>query len=159
MYVSYSLQISAWVFVSVNLATADLAVVQGALEWLEVNQDKSLEEINGAAPPATKQTEDDDPNAEPPALKPGEIAQSLVCNECGKRFRSQAQAEFHATKTEHIDFSESTEALPELTPEERAAKLAELRQKLAEKRSGLSDQDKIDKKKNEVSFATILQST
>ena len=130
-------------------------IVQGALEWLEVNQDKSLDEINAAVPPAANQTNDEDPNAEPPALKPGEIPQSLVCNNCGKRFRSQAQAEFHATKTEHVDFSESTEALPELTPEEKAAKLAELRQKLAEKRAGLSDQDKIDKKKNEVRFAAI----
>lgn len=42
---------------------------------------------------------DDDPNAEPPALKEGEVAKSLICNECGKRFRSHAQAELHASKT------------------------------------------------------------
>lgn len=64
--------------------------VQGALEWLERNQEKSLEEIT------TKESES---SAEPPALKPGEEARSLVCNECGKKFRSQAQAEFHASKT------------------------------------------------------------
>ena len=78
---------------------AELAVkksggLQGALEWLEANQDKSLDEITAPAAPA-----EDDPTAEPPDLKPGEQARSLVCNECGKRFRSQAQAEFHASKT------------------------------------------------------------
>ncbi len=117
--------------------------VQGALEWLEQNQDKSLEEINRPAQDA------DDPTAEPPALQPGEEARSLVCNDCGKKFRSQAQAEFHASKTQHVDFAESTEEIAPLTEAEKAAKLEALRQKLADKRSGLSDQDKVDKKRNE----------
>jgi len=115
------------------------------LEWLEQNQDKSLEEINAPPPEA------DDPTAEPPALKPGEEARSLVCNECGKKFRSQGQAEFHASKTQHVDFAESTEEIAPLTEEEKKAKLEELRRKLAEKRAGGSEQDKIDKKKNDVS--------
>ena len=68
--------------------------MQGALEWLEANQDKTIEEIQAPS----IQTEDD-ASAEPPALKAGEVARSLVCNECGKRFRSQEQAEFHASKT------------------------------------------------------------
>lgn len=112
--------------------------VQGALEWLESNQDKSIEDIRAAAL--------DDQG---PELKPGETARSLVCNECGKKFRSTAQAEFHATKTEHQDFSESTDELAPLTEEEKAARLVELREKLKAKREGLSEQDKIDKKKNE----------
>lgn len=37
-----------------------------------------------------------------------------------------------------------------MTEEEKKVKLAELREKLAAKRAGLSEQDKIDKKKNEV---------
>lgn len=123
----------------------DMNKVQGALEWLEQNQDKSLEEIN--APPDNA----DDPTAEPPALKPGEEARSLVCNDCGKKFRSQGQAEFHASKTQHVDFAESTEEIAPLTEEEKKAKLEELRRKLAEKRAGGSDLDKIDKKRNEVS--------
>ena len=72
-----------------------------------------------------------------------------MCNECGKRFRGTAQAEFHASKTEHQDFSESTEEIAPLTEEEKKAKLAELRERLAEKRSVMSEQDKADKKKNE----------
>ncbi|KAL2812811.1 hypothetical protein BJX63DRAFT_432318 [Aspergillus granulosus] len=114
--------------------------LQGALEWLEENQDKSIEEIKQAGAGEGE---------EGPALKPGEEARSLICNECGKKFRSQAQAEFHASKTEHVDFSESTEEIAPLTEEEKKARLQELREKLAAKRAGQSEQDKIDKKRNE----------
>lgn len=121
---------------------------------MDQNQDKSLDDIR--APPATSTNDEDDANAEPPALNPGEAARSLICNECGKRFRSQAQAEFHASKTQHLDFAESTEEIAPLTEEEKKARLEELRRKLAEKRAGLSEQDKIDKKKNEVSVTGNL---
>ncbi|KAL8938100.1 MAG: hypothetical protein Q9216_004073 [Gyalolechia sp. 2 TL-2023] len=129
---------------------AELAIkksggLQGALEWLEVNQNRSYEEIIATSVPNV----DDDPNAEPAPLQPGEQARSLVCNECGKRFRSQAQAEFHASKTQHVDFAESQEEIVPLTEEEKKARLEELRQKLAEKRAGVSEQDRIDKKRNE----------
>ncbi|KAL4956580.1 hypothetical protein BDW69DRAFT_79512 [Aspergillus filifer] len=121
-----------------NTSSQSIAV-QGALEWLEQNQDKSIEEIKADAG-------DDE---EGPPLQPGDEARSLVCNECGKKFRSHAQAEFHASKTEHVDFSESTEEIAPLTEEEKKARLQELREKLAAKRAGQSEQDKIDKKRNE----------
>lgn len=117
-------------------------LVQGALEWLEANQDKSLEEIKAAQ--AEKADE------EGPPLQPGEEPRSLVCNECGKKFRSQAQAEFHASKSQHVDFSESTEEIAPLTEEQKKERLAELREKLAAKRAVQSEQDKIDQKRNEV---------
>ncbi|MCJ1476686.1 hypothetical protein MMC13_005354 [Lambiella insularis] len=130
---------------------AELAVkksggLQGALEWLEQTQDKPFDEISG---PSKAVPEDDDPDAEPPALNPGEVARSLVCNDCGKRFRSEAQASFHGEKSGHVNFAESTEEIAPLTEEEKKAKLAELREKLAAKRATMTDQDKIDKKKNE----------
>jgi hypothetical protein len=111
------------------------------LEWLEANQDKSLEEIKA---------DNVEEEEEGPQLQPGEEARSLVCNECGKKFRSHAQAEFHASKTQHVDFSESTEELQPLTAEEKQAKLEQLRQKLAVKRAAQSEQDKLDQKRNEV---------
>jgi hypothetical protein len=83
-------------------------------------------------------------------LQPGEEPRSLACNECGKKFRSQAQAEFHASKSGHVDFSESTEEIAPLTEEEKKARLEELRQKLAAKRALQSEQDKLDQKRNEV---------
>ena len=131
--------------------------VQNALEWLEKHQDQALEEISNTESSEKLQEEDDDG----PALKPGEQAQSLQCQDCGKRLRSTAQAEFHAAKTQHINFAESTEEIAPLTEEEKKAKLEELRQKLAEKRAGTSTQDKIDQKRNEVivlASLTLIQS-
>ncbi|PLB54413.1 hypothetical protein P170DRAFT_432054 [Aspergillus steynii IBT 23096] len=124
-----------------EFAVAKSGGLQGALEWLEQNQDKSIEEI--------KATASNDAEEEGPPLQPGEEARSLVCNECGKKFRSHAQAEFHASKTQHVDFAESTEELAPLTEEEKKAKLEALRAKLADKRAGQSEQDKADKKRNE----------
>ncbi|KAH2097817.1 hypothetical protein KXV84_003341 [Aspergillus fumigatus] len=125
-----------------ELAVARTGGLQGALEWLEENQDKSLEEIKAGG---SKEGEDE----KGPALQPGEEPRSLACNECGKKFRSQAQAEFHASKSGHADFSESTEEIAPLTEEEKKAKLEELRQKLAAKRAAQAEQDKLDQKRNE----------
>ncbi|PYH45172.1 uncharacterized protein BP01DRAFT_357119 [Aspergillus saccharolyticus JOP 1030-1] len=120
-----------------QLAVAKGNGIQGALEWLERNQDKSLDEIK------------EENEAEGPANAPDEEARSLVCNECGKKFRGHAQAEFHASKSQHTDFSESTEEIAPLTDEQRQARLQELREKLAAKRAVQSEQDKVDQKRNE----------
>lgn len=114
--------------------------VQDAIDWLDTNSSKTLEDLKESI----ESTE-----AGAPALQPGEAARSLVCNECGKKFRSTAQAEFHASKTEHQDFSESTEEVAPLTEEEKKAKLEELREKLVAKRAGMSEQEKLDRKRNE----------
>jgi len=111
-----------------------------ALDWLEKNQDKSTDDIKA---------EQADAAAEPPELKPGEEAKSLICDDCGKKFRSVAQAEFHGTKSGHENFSESTEEIAPLTESEKAQRLAELKEKLALKRAGQAEQDKEDKKRNE----------
>ena len=113
--------------------------LQGAIDWLEQNQDKSIDELKSA----------DAPEDGAPALQPGEEARSLVCNECGKRFRSQAQAEFHASKTEHTDFSESTEEIAPLTEEQRKQKLEELKTRRDVKRAEQSKEDKAALKRNE----------
>ena len=91
-----------------------------------------------------------DPSTVAADLKPGEEAKSLVCNDCGRKLRSHAQAEIHASKSGHVDFSESTEEIAPLSEEEKKAKLEELRAKAAAKRAGGSEQDKLDKKRNEV---------
>ncbi|KAJ3124363.1 hypothetical protein HK098_001187 [Nowakowskiella sp. JEL0407] len=57
-------------------------------------------------------------------------AQSLKCDECQKLFKDASKAEFHAMKTGHASFSESTEAIKPLTPEEKAQKLKELQERL-----------------------------
>ena len=114
--------------------------LQGALDWIEKHQDESLDDIKAAAADASE---------EPPALQPGEEAKSLVCDDCGKRFRSVQQAEFHGTRSGHENFSESTEEIAPLTEEEKKARLEELRNKLAAKRAVQAEQEKEDRKRNE----------
>ncbi|OCK77810.1 putative UBX domain protein [Lepidopterella palustris CBS 459.81] len=122
-----------------ELAVKKTGGIQGAIDWLDKNQDKTVEQIK----------QEEDAAAEPPALQHGEEARSLVCDDCGKRFRSTAQAEFHATKTQHENFSESTEEIKPLTEAEKKAKLEELKAKMAEKRARQEEQDRIDRRKNE----------
>lgn len=76
-------------------------------------------------------------------------AASMLCNDCGKRFRNMTAASAHAEKTGHDDFAESSEALAPLTEEEKAAKLEELKQKLAAKRMTQAEEDKAAAKRNE----------
>jgi hypothetical protein len=114
--------------------------LQGALDWIEKNQDRPLDEIKAEQASAAE---------EPPELKPGEEAKSLVCEDCGKKFRSVAQAEFHGSKTGHENFAESTEEIAPLTEEEKAQRLQELKEKLALKRATQAEQDKEDRKRNE----------
>lgn len=125
-----------------QMAISKSGGLQGAIDWLEANQDMSIEEIKAAEAASAgldKWPENQD----------SQQPHSLICNECGKKFRTQEQAEFHASKTEHTDFSESTEEIAPLTEEEKKARLVELREKLAAKRALQSEQDKVDKKRNE----------
>ena len=72
-----------------------------AIQWMEDNQDKTLEEIKAAAATKPAGADDDDEDeikANIAALEGGAEAKSLVCNECGKRFRNQDLAAYHATK-------------------------------------------------------------
>ncbi|RYP02749.1 hypothetical protein DL764_005623 [Monosporascus ibericus] len=126
-------------------ARAEIAVkksggLQGAMDWLEKTQDTPLDELQDDEEEAAI-------NAAP--LAEGTVAMSLVCNECGKKFRNQAAAEFHAGKTEHADFSESTEEIAPLTEEEKKARLEELREKVRAKRANQALVDKEEQKRNE----------
>ncbi|KAK6839780.1 hypothetical protein PG990_011389 [Apiospora arundinis] len=125
---------------------AELAVkrtggLEGAINWLEKNQDTPIDELQ--AEEATG------PSVNAEALGDGQVAQSIVCNDCGKKFRTQELAGFHAEKTGHDDFAESTEELAPLTEEERAQRLQDMRAALAEKRAKQAIIDKEEQKRNE----------
>ncbi|CAJ0582818.1 unnamed protein product, partial [Mesorhabditis spiculigera] len=94
--------------------------VEAAMEWLinhEEDQGTGTSEDTGAQEAQQDVT-----------------ASSFKCDDCGKLLRDQDAVMFHAGKTNHENFSESTEELKPLTAEERATKAAELREKLAEVR-------------------------
>ncbi|ORY65523.1 uncharacterized protein BCR38DRAFT_340658 [Pseudomassariella vexata] len=124
---------------------AELAVkkpggLEGAMNWLEKTQDTPLDEL---------QEEEKASEVTAASVAEGESAKSIICNDCSKRFRNLELANYHAEKTGHDDFAESTEELAPLTEEEKAARLQELRERLEAKRAGQAMIDKEEAKKNE----------
>ncbi|KAL7622968.1 hypothetical protein AAE478_006647 [Parahypoxylon ruwenzoriense] len=123
---------------------AELAVKKSdglpdAMDWLEKTQDTPLEEL----------LEEEESGTNVAKVEDGTVAMSLVCNECGKKFRSQGEAEFHANKSGHTDFAESTEEIAPLTEEEKKKRLEELRERVKAKKAGQAEVDKEDHKRNE----------
>ena len=77
------------------------------MDWLDQHSDdpeEVPETTGGAIGSSSAGTETANPEAEAEAE-----AKSLRCDECGKLFRSSDLAQFHATKTGHANFSQSSE--------------------------------------------------
>ena len=110
-----------------------------AIDWLDKNSEKSIDELK----------EEEQSSTEAGMPEADAQAKSMVCNDCGKKFRGMAQAQFHAEKTGHADFAESAEELAPLTEDEKKARLEELKQKLAAKRAGQAEEDIAANKRNE----------
>ncbi|KAL1718138.1 ubiquitin-related domain-containing protein [Schizophyllum commune] len=73
-------------------------------------------------------------------------AKSIKCSLCGKIFKNTALANYHAEKSGHDQFEESTEEVKPLTEEEKAQRLQELREKMAAKRAvKAKEQEKEDR--------------
>ena len=92
--------------------------VLGAIDWLDKRSATSTEDLlaDEAEVVGGQATI---------SLNSGSEAKSLLCKDCGKRFASTEQAEFHASKTEHTNFEESSQEVVPLTEEEKQAKLEE----------------------------------
>ncbi|KNC79457.1 hypothetical protein SARC_08154 [Sphaeroforma arctica JP610] len=61
-----------------------------------------------------------------------------------------AECQNHAARTQHTSFSESTEAVKSLTPEEKVARLADLKEIMAEKRKTKEDAERAEAKAREM---------
>lgn len=112
-----------------------------AMEWLlahtddpDIDEPLSGKESNsGASQPTSGEetgckrgkTEDDDAPC---------LAKSLKCDECGKLMKSEADVEFHAAKSGHQNFSESTEEVRALTEEEKKEQLQKLEDRIKQRR-------------------------
>lgn len=99
-------------------------VLEQAIEWIMNHQ-------NDPEPSQSSSSTDQiDQAAESGEIDASQLtAQSLQCQDCGKLFKDSAAAEFHAVKTSHQNFTESTEQIKPLTEEEKAAKLEALKQR------------------------------
>ncbi|KAI9440838.1 ubiquitin-related domain-containing protein [Lactarius indigo] len=145
--------------------------LQPAMDFiLEHNDDPIPDATSGAAATSSEQPQsvpmDEDDDEETAALRavygvsPGAAAQadsdagvearSIKCSECGKIFKNTALANFHAEKSGHDQFEESTEEIKPLTEEEKQQKLIELREKMNEKRAKKAAEEAKEAKANEL---------
>ncbi|XP_061390495.1 UBX domain-containing protein 1 [Musca vetustissima] len=109
--------------------------VEPAMEWLLAHVDEPIPQQPAAEEsPSTSNTE---------KAAAGE-AKSLKCDDCGKLCKDQGEVEFHAAKTGHSNFSESTEEKKPLTEEEKKQQLALIEEKLRQKRLEREEREKQD---------------
>ncbi|PWN44012.1 hypothetical protein IE81DRAFT_43640 [Ceraceosorus guamensis] len=115
--------------------------LQPAMDHLLAHSEEPVPDYKSAPAPATTAGAADYDDEDQAALmdmlgKQGQSAQdemiegaqeakSIKCVECGKILKSPAFASFHAEKSGHTNFEESTEEVKPLTEEEKKAKLAE----------------------------------
>ncbi|KAJ3717744.1 ubiquitin-related domain-containing protein [Lentinula raphanica] len=133
--------------------------LQPAMDHILENESKpvpsteNVSEASSSAAPDVNMDVDEDEDAQAlqslGAAANAAEAKSIKCSECGKIFKNTALAEFHAEKSGHDQFEESTEEVKPLTEEEKKEKLAELRAKMAEKRSRKAVEDAAEQKANE----------
>jgi len=146
--------------------------LQAALDFLVENEGKPVPDLSGVSEqkPATNtaSTEDEDEEADLRAALglsmgtasasgatasedgPVPVAQSIKCMQCGKIFREMALANFHAEKSGHDQFEESTEEVKPLTEEEKQQRLNELRSKAAEKKAVKAVEEAKEARANEL---------
>ncbi|GFQ97767.1 UBX domain-containing protein 1 [Trichonephila clavata] len=123
--------------------------VEPAMEWLLAHSDanepvpqeafgdggnnsEGLEAQTGAT-----ETLDEDPQAQDVLLQ----AKSLKCDECNKKFRTDSEVEFHAVKTGHQSFSESSEEVKPLSEEEKKEQLKKLETIIKQRRAEKAEQE------------------
>ncbi|KAG8835597.1 hypothetical protein FRC17_002189 [Serendipita sp. 399] len=127
--------------------------LQPAMDHILENEGKPIPDTisaQGGQPKGDDVDEDEDMKLALSMSQEGEQeAKSIKCSECGKVFRNTAMAEFHAEKSGHDQFEESTEEIKPLTEEEKNQKLAELREKMAEKRAKKNVVEEEERKANE----------
>jgi len=134
--------------------------VEQAMEWLLAHADDPdidhQETTQGSATVKDEQMDTqtaEGAGAEVPGETPAEAsaeakggaddagAKSLKCDECGKLFKTSEEVEFHAVKSGHSQFSESTEEKKPLTEEEKKEKLKEIEGKIKQRRAEKEKED------------------
>ncbi|XP_053952779.1 UBX domain-containing protein 1 [Anastrepha ludens] len=119
--------------------------VEPAMEWLLAHADEDIPVEPAAAVTAVAVDNSGavGDNVDP-STSAGAEAKSLKCDDCGKLCKDQTEVEFHAAKTGHSNFSESTEEKKPLTEEEKKAQLALIEEKLKQKRREREEREKAD---------------
>lgn len=126
------------------------------MEWLLAHIDDNVNEaatptpaptlVLGGVSEAAKKTDEspstDETGEGSTAEGSGGEAKSIKCEDCGRLFKTSLEVEFHATKSGHANFSETTEEKKPLTEEEKKAQLRLIEEKIAKKRAEREEREK-----------------
>lgn len=133
--------------------------VQNAMDWLleHGTQDATAESAEDPIEPPSSSTCDSpakpipetdvvDANHSSIVQEPSSppVAKSFKCDDCGKLFKSQEDIEYHAAKSGHEHFSESTEEKKPLTEEEKKEQLSKIETKLRQRRLEREEREKLE---------------
>ncbi|XP_017112010.1 UBX domain-containing protein 1 [Drosophila elegans] len=129
--------------------------VEPAMEWLLAHVDDPIPSRQNAGDSGVPPTNAEDSSAGAASSSTsgggaGEtstdspVAKSLKCDDCGKVLKDHTEVEYHAAKTGHSNFSESTEEKKALTEEEKKAQLALIEEKLKQKRIEREEREKTE---------------
>lgn len=121
------------------------------MEWLLAHEGEAIpaqpqidESASAAADPSSAPSSSSatPPTDGTPAAPVDAEAKSLKCDECNRLFKTQLEVEFHAAKSGHSSFSESTEEKKPLTEDEKAAQLQLLEERMKTKRVAREAEEK-----------------
>ncbi|CAH0581576.1 unnamed protein product [Chrysodeixis includens] len=131
------------------MAVTNYKGVEPAMEWLLAHADDPAIDsapamatsTSAEAPPAPvpeSSTASQDVTSEEAEVK------SFKCDVCGKLLKDQDEMEYHAAKTDHSSFSESTEEKKPLSDEEKKAQLLLLEERMKQKRKEREEKEKAE---------------
>ncbi|XP_020295005.1 UBX domain-containing protein 1 [Pseudomyrmex gracilis] len=133
--------------------------VEPAMEWLLAHSEEAESapepSVGESAPAlaADTPTQDNVAGTTSQQVSSTDTAKSMKCDICGRLFKTSLEVEFHASKSGHDSFTESTEEKKPLTEEEKKEQLKLLEEKLKQKRKEREEQEKkdeLEKEKNRI---------
>lgn len=120
--------------------------IEVAMDWLIVNSEKYSQQLDNTQP----KTEECAANeAEVSRTETASTAKSIKCDECNRLFSSSSEIEFHAAKTGHSQFSESTDEKKPLTEEEKKEQLRKVEELMKLKRKEREEKEKAEQLEQE----------
>ncbi|KCV68691.1 hypothetical protein H696_04979 [Fonticula alba] len=119
---------------------------QAAILWLTENEDVPSD----SEPVSSSMDVDLTSEATSPGPDGDQSINSYQCDDCNKQLRNEDAVHFHAHKTGHTNFSESSSVIAELSPEEKAKRLEDLRLKLREAREKREAAEQLQSRMSEI---------
>ncbi|KZS17603.1 UBX domain-containing protein 1-B [Daphnia magna] len=120
--------------------------IEVAMDWLIVNSEKYSQQLDNTQP---KTEECAASEAEVSRTETASTAKSIKCDECNRLFSSSSEIEFHAAKTGHSQFSESTDEKKPLTEEEKKEQLRKVEELMKLKRKEREEKEKAEQLEQE----------